>query len=79
MTTTLPDLNEVLRNQHQANEIMLASKLTWVARCHSCDSLGLPEGSNGMPAAHQLRQEGWRVRGRRLLCPGCAQELEDLL
>ena len=69
----LPDLGAVLREQAEANDLMLASALRWVARCAGCGNHKITSGSNGMPAGHELRRAGWSAQGGKAYCPGCLE------
>ena len=69
----LPDLQVVLREQREANELMLASSLRWVTRCAGCGVPRITSESNGMPAGHELRRAGWSARAGKAYCPGCLE------
>ena len=69
----LPVLKDVLREQAEANDLMLASALRWVARCAGCGNLKITSESNGMPAGHELRRAGWSAQGGKAYCPGCLE------
>lgn len=70
----LPRIEDVLREQAEANALMLASDLRWVARCSGCGVRRVTEESNGMPAGHELRRAGWTTgaEARTAFCPGCS-------
>ena len=71
----LPDLEEVLRAQTEANDLMLASVFRRTVRCASCGTVKETREINGMAAGHELRDEGWTTtrEGRpSALCPECS-------
>ena len=72
----LPELEEILRAQTEANDLMLASVFRRTIRCAGCGIVKETREINGMAAGHELRDEGWTTRRGpdrpEAVCPGCS-------
>ena len=73
----LPRIEDVLRAQTEANDLMLASVFRRTIRCAGCGIVKETRELNGMAAGHELRDEGWvatRPGADRpeALCPECS-------
>lgn len=76
----LPDLQAVLREQREANLLLLAATLHWHVKCSGCGLEKVTAHAYGMPAGHELRELGWTATGEaydsaRALCPSCSEML----
>ena len=69
----LPDLNEVLREQWAANEMMLGLAHGWRAHCE-CGAVAYLTEVHGMLAGREALALGWSVLDGVARCPRCTRE-----